>query len=180
LLLAVFSAIGSARQLLKSVLYQQGGKMLKKSVKVLHVLVCAVLIFQLAGCGTLMYPERRGQRGGRVDAGVAVLDGIGLLFFIIPGVIAYAVDFSNGTIYLPGTNRGSLDLKDLKQVKFDPKHYNNATIEKIIKDETGYVANPNQDNLKVSKLESIDEMMARFAEVLPGIKNNNRIALSMK
>ena len=153
--------------------------MVKKLEKTLRVLVCAVLIFQLAGCGTLMYPERRGQKGGRIDAGVAVLDGIGLLFFIIPGVIAYAVDFSKGTIYLPGTNRGSLDLKDLKQVKFDPKHYTRATIEKIIKEETGYAVKLSQDNLKVSKLESIDEMMARFAEVLPGIKNN-RITLSMK
>jgi len=153
--------------------------MFKKLVKTLYVLVCAVLIVQLAGCGTLMYPERRGQRGGRIDAGVAVMDGLCLLFFIIPGVIAYAVDFSNGTIYLPGTSRGSLDLKDIKQVKFDPKHYTNATIEKIIKKETGYAVKLNQDNMKISRLESIDDMMMRFAEVLPGIKNN-RIALSMK
>ncbi len=153
--------------------------MVKKIVKTLYVLVCAVLAVQLAGCGTLMYPERRGQKGGRIDAGVAVLDGIGLLFFIIPGIIAYAVDFSNGTIYLPGTARGSLDLKDIKQVKFDPKHYTNATIEKIIKEETGYTVKLNQDNMKISRLNSIDELMVRFAEVLPGIKNN-RIALSME
>jgi len=153
--------------------------MVKKLVKTLYALVCAVLIIQLAGCGTIMYPERRGQRSGRIDVGVAVMDGICLLFFIIPGVIAYAVDFSNGTIYLPGTSRGSLDLKDIKQVKFDPKHYTNATIEKIIKEETGYAVKLNQDNMKISRLESIDDMMVRFAEVLPGIKNN-RITLSMK
>jgi hypothetical protein len=126
-----------------------------------------------------MYPERKGQKDGRIDAGVAILDGIGLLFFIIPGVIAYAVDFSNGTIYLPNTARGSLDPKDIKQVKFDPKHYTNATIENIIKEETGYEVKLNQDNMKISRLKSIDDMMMRFAEVLPGIKNN-RIALSMK
>jgi hypothetical protein len=158
---------------------KEGGAMVKKLVKTLYVLVCAVLIFQLVGCGTLMYPERRGQKSGRIDAGVAVLDGIGLLFFIIPGIIAYAVDFSNGTIYLPGTTRGSLDLKNIKQVKFDPKHYTNATIEKIIQEETGYAVKLNQDNMKISRLKSIDDMMMRFAEVLPGIKNN-RIALSMK
>jgi hypothetical protein len=153
--------------------------MVKKIVLTLKYLVCAVLIVQLAGCGTIMYPERKGQRDGRIDAGVAVLDGVCLLFFIIPGVIAYAVDFSNGTIYLPGTDRGSLDLKDLKQVKFDPKHYTNATIEKIIKEESGYEVKLSQDNMKISRLKSIDEMMMRFAEVLPGQKNN-RIALSMK
>ncbi len=153
--------------------------MVKKPVKTLYILVCAVLIFQLAGCGTLMYPERRGQRAGRIDIGVAVLDGIGLLFFLIPGVIAYAVDFSNGTIYLPGTARGSLDLKDLKQVKFDPKHYTEATIEMIIKKETGYAVKLNQDDIKIYSLKSVDDMVMRFAEVLPGMKND-RIALSMK
>jgi hypothetical protein len=156
----------------------KGGVMLKKLVKTLYVLVCAVLIVQLAGCGTLMYPERKGQKSGRIDAGVAVMDGLCLLLFVIPGIIAYAVDFSNGTIYLPNTTRSSLNLKDIKQVKFDPKHYTNATIEKIIEKETGYAVKLNQDNMKISRLESVDDMMMRFAEVLPRI--NNRIALRMK
>lgn len=137
----------------------------------MHVFICVVLTIQLAGCGTLMYPERRGQRGGRIDAGVAVLDAIGLLFFIIPGVIAFAVDFGNGTIYLPGTSRSSLDIKDMKQVKFDPKHSNAASIEKIIKKETGYKIKLNQSNVEISKLKSIDDMMAHFAEVLPELQN---------
>lgn len=153
--------------------------MIKKLMKTLSVIVCAILIVQLAGCGTLMYPERRGQRGGRIDAGVAVLDGIGLLFFIIPGIIAYAIDFSTGTIYLPGTDHGSLDLKDIKQVKFNPRHYTKATIEIIIKEETGYAVKLNQGNMKIYRLESINEMMRRFAEVSPGIINN-RIALNME
>jgi hypothetical protein len=58
--------------------------------------VCSV-----TGCGMLMYPERRGQPSGRLDWGVVLLDGIGLLLFFIPGVIAFAVDFASGTIYLP-------------------------------------------------------------------------------
>ena len=153
--------------------------MFKKIMKTLSVLVCAVLIVQLAGCGTIMYPDRRGQKTGSLDVGVVLLDGIGLLFFLIPGVIAYAVDFSTGAIYLPGTSRGSLDLKDIKQVKFDPKHYTDATIEKIVKEETGHAVKLKQDNIKISRLRSIDDMMARFAEVLPGIKND-RIALSME
>ncbi|HAZ10148.1 MAG: hypothetical protein A2047_01360 [Omnitrophica bacterium GWA2_41_15] len=152
--------------------------MVKKLLQTLQISVCIVLIAQLVGCGTLMYPERRGQRGGRIDAGVAILDGIGLLFFIIPGLIAYAIDFSTGTIYLPGT-AGSLDVKDIKQVKFDPKHYNAATIEKIIKRETGHAIKLNRNNIQVYKLKSLDDMMTRFAEVLPRIQNT-RIALNMK
>ncbi len=69
-------------------------------------LVITALITTTSACGTLMHPERKGQTGGRIDAGVAVLNGVGLLFFFIPGVIAYAVDFSNGTIYLPNEAAG--------------------------------------------------------------------------
>ncbi len=154
--------------------------MFNKPGKTAYILVCAVLIvLQLAGCGTLMYPERRGQKSGRIDTGVAVMDGLCLFLFIIPGIIAYAVDFSNGTIYLPGTVRGSLDLKGMKQVTFDPRHYTDATVEKIIKEETGHTVKLNQDNIRISRLGSIDEMMTRLAEVLPVIEDK-RIALSMR
>lgn len=61
-------------------------------------------------CGTILYPERRGQKAGRIDAGVAVLDGIGLLFFIVPGVIAFGVDFATGAIFLP-SGRAGLDIR---------------------------------------------------------------------
>ncbi len=57
----------------------------------------------LGACGTIMYPERKGQIDGKIDPTVAILNGVGLLLFLVPGVIAFAVDFSNGTIYLPGT-----------------------------------------------------------------------------
>lgn len=67
------------------------------------------LILPLTGCGTLFYPERKGQLQGRIDPGVAIADGLGLLLFIVPGVIAYAVDFSNNTIYLPGSHETSVD-----------------------------------------------------------------------
>ncbi len=80
--------------------------MFKTLGKPLRIFICAVLMVQLMGCGTILYPERKGQTGGRIDTGVAVLDGIGLLLFVVPGVIAFAVDFYNGTIYLPGTSSG--------------------------------------------------------------------------
>ncbi len=151
--------------------------MVKKLVSMVHLLVCAVLIFQLVGCGTIMYPERKGQKAGRIDMGVALLDGLGLLFFLIPGVIAFAVDFNNGTIYLPGTSISSLELKNIKQVKFDPKSSSIASVEKIIKRETGYKIALYQSNMNISKLKSIDEMMARFSQILPETQNN-RVVLA--
>jgi len=71
--------------------------------------IVAGLMLSLTGCGTLFYPERKGQLQGRVDPGVAVADGLGLLLFIVPGVIAYAVDFSNDTIYLPDSHDSSIE-----------------------------------------------------------------------
>jgi len=53
------------------------------------------------GCGTILHPARKGQPAGQLDWGVVALDAVGLLFFFVPGVIAFAVDFNNGTIYLP-------------------------------------------------------------------------------
>lgn len=62
------------------------------------------------GCGTVLYPERKGQPKGQLDVGIVLLDAVWLLVGIIPGVIAFAVDFSNGCIYLPS---GSAELKQV-------------------------------------------------------------------
>ncbi len=64
-------------------------------------LLTLTLTIQLTACGTVFYPERRGQISGEIDPGVAILNGIGLLFYIIPGVVAFAVDFTTGAIYFP-------------------------------------------------------------------------------
>ncbi len=61
----------------------------------------ALALPAISGCGTFLYPERRGQHGGQIDWKVVALDGIGLLLFFIPGVIAFAVDITTGAIYLP-------------------------------------------------------------------------------
>jgi hypothetical protein len=122
----------------------------------MRYLIIAALLLQSAGCGTIMHPERKGQKDGRIDAGIAVLDGIGLLFFILPGVVAFAVDFSNGTIYLPGgSSRG--------EIRFDPRGDEKAAVERIIRERTGRPID--LDRLEVRELKSVDELPARFAEV---------------
>ncbi len=65
------------------------------------VLLTLATLSSAVGCGTILHPERRGQPAGRLDWGVVLLDGLGLIFFLIPGLIAFAVDFSTGAIYLP-------------------------------------------------------------------------------
>jgi hypothetical protein len=62
----------------------------------------------VAGCGMILHPERRNQpTGGGMDWSIFALDAVGLLLFFIPGVIAFAVDFSTGAIYLPPNQYGS-------------------------------------------------------------------------
>jgi hypothetical protein len=65
--------------------------------------ILIVALLPLAGCGYLIFEERVGQPKGEIDWGIFALDAVGLLFGIIPGVIAFAVDFSTGCIYLPSS-----------------------------------------------------------------------------
>lgn len=55
-----------------------------------------------AGCGTVFWGDRCGRpHSHRIDWRIVALDGLGLLLFFIPGVVAFVVDFSTGAIYLP-------------------------------------------------------------------------------
>jgi len=87
--------------------------------RALRACLACLLVVVLAGCGTIFYPERRGQSATRLDADIVILDGVGLLFFLVPGVIAFAVDFATGAIYLPPGGRsrvgrlfGRADLRE--------------------------------------------------------------------
>ena len=103
-------------------------------VKVLSLSLCAVFLLNIVSCGYILYPERKGQTGGKIDAGVAVMDGLGLLFFIIPGIIAYAVDFSSGCIYLPETTSSNDGGGGLNIVKLEGE-ITLAKVEAALKDQ---------------------------------------------
>ena len=61
------------------------------------------LLLSLNSCGTLLKPNRVNKpHSNQADYKIVLLDGLGLLLFVIPGVIAYIVDYSNGTLFLPG------------------------------------------------------------------------------
>ncbi len=74
---------------------------MRTSQRIVSGVLAATLLAQLSGCGTLFYPDRRGQLKGQIDPAIAALDAIGILFFVIPGLIAFAIDFGTGAIYLP-------------------------------------------------------------------------------
>lgn len=95
-----------------------------------------VSLLAQAGCGTLLYPERRGQLGGQIDPTVAVLDGIGCLFFVIPGLIAFAIDFTTGAIYTPG-GRYSVAPDLLRKATEPDGSINHARLRSVILQQTG-------------------------------------------
>jgi len=124
----------------------------ESSRRLISLALCTLMVTQLVSCGTLLYPERRRQKSGQIDGAVVLMDAIGLLFFIIPGVLAFAVDFHTGSIYLPpGTPEGNLKerLKDfwkgkkkgaseLLIIKVNLEGLNLDTISAIISKQTGY------------------------------------------
>ncbi len=118
-------------------------------------LVLGVSITAMAGCGTVFHPERKGQPSGRVDPAVAIANGVGLLFFIVPGVIAYAVDFSNGTIYLPsGHTSAGVDAMML-DASMDV-----ASLERLLSEKTGKAVSLDSELLMVEEVESLEEALA--------------------
>ncbi len=121
-------------------------------MKILCVIVSIVLMLQLFGCGYILHPERRNQvPSGRIDPGIAILDGLWLLVFIIPGVIAFAVDVTNNTLYLPGGQRRHSETLD------------GETLKKIVKEETGISINLNE--AQVYGVDRSENIEAKLAEI---------------
>ncbi|MCE8038623.1 MAG: hypothetical protein ACXIU5_11950 [Halomonadaceae bacterium] len=132
-------------------------------------LVLGVSITALVGCGTVFHPERKGQMSGRIDPVVAIANGVGLLFFIVPGVIAYAVDFSNGTIYLPGTH----DTASVDTLIMD-ENMDVPTLEKLLSEKTGKRVSLDSELLRVEEVESLDEALALVR--MAGVNDRERLA----
>lgn len=104
--------------------------------------LAAVIAFNAVSCGTIMYPERRGLPGGRIDPTVVIMDGILLLFFFVPGVIAFAVDFATGAIYLPPYGYSHAPPEQFSREKWvrvdvDPQQLDRAEIERVVSAHAG-------------------------------------------
>lgn len=99
--------------------------------------VLAVSLFtQLTACGTLFYPDRRGQIDGRIDPAIAALNAVGLLFYIIPGLIAFGIDFATGAIYFPDEEY-SVAPEALHEAIGADGHIDATRLKAIIERETG-------------------------------------------
>ncbi|MBC3421099.1 MULTISPECIES: polyribonucleotide nucleotidyltransferase [unclassified Pseudomonas] len=97
----------------------------------------AALLTQLTACGTLFYPDRRGQIEGKIDPVVAAMDAIGILFYVIPGLIAFGVDFATGAIYYPGGKTAQVDPAKLKPAVGTDGKIDNLKLQAILESELG-------------------------------------------
>lgn len=131
------------------------GKIFTKSIAVSLTLV---MMLELTACGTVFYPERKGAKSGSIDPIVAVADAIGLLFFFIPGVIAFAVDFNNGTIYLPHGKHSSLTPAELKSVSPNGK-LNKKALSELMSKKLAQPVNLDTADLQVKAFSNQDALL---------------------
>jgi hypothetical protein len=137
--------------------------MAQKTWKVAPKYLAVCLAIQTASCGTILYPERVGQPAGRVDPGVVALDAVGLLVFFIPGIIAFAVDFSNGTIYLPPeriASSGPTNDRLLHTVQVNPAELTSQRLEAILQEHTGQPIHLQAGGYRVARVNDVQDLTA--------------------
>ena len=79
-------------------------------------------------------------------------------FFLIPGVVAYIVDYSTGAIYLPPDEKPKsdkcdftvADLDDMIKIETGDKHLSSEKIEAVILRELGIKFDMEDERLEVS------------------------------
>ncbi|WP_339522979.1 polyribonucleotide nucleotidyltransferase [Pseudomonas sp. EA_35y_Pfl2_R111] len=111
---------------------------MRTQTRVIGGLIVAALLTQLTACGTLFFPDRRGQIEGRIDPMVAGLNAIGILFYVIPGLIAFGIDFATGAIYLPGGLTSQVAPQDLQNVVDADGKIDAAKLKALIEVQTGH------------------------------------------
>jgi hypothetical protein len=134
----------------------------------------------LTGCGSILYQDRIGQpRRGPLDWKVVALDGAGLLCFFVPGVVAFAVDYYNGTLFVPTQNMSTEQALtqaepatdaalagSFKQIPLTLEQMNRQSLELIVSKEIGEPVFLNHPTVRVTKLSKIQEFFGACKRLL--------------
>lgn len=134
------------------------------------IALCAAVAVNSSSCGTILHPDRVGQpRCGRIDPGVAILDGIGLLLFFFPGAIAFAVDFYTGAIYLPPyacqKPGDGATVDGMEVIYVDPREMTQERIEQEIRKHTGHSIRFTPGEYEVARLKNVGDFEKSACEV---------------
>ncbi len=152
----------------------------KRIFRICAVVVMLAMVFQTLSCGTILYPERRSSpsasgfdpKGRQIDLAVAFLDAIFLIFYIVPGLVAFGVDFATGAIYIPNSRSKKKssaltgdDEKDMTVIYVPPEKLNPEMLQTVIFQQTGVMVNFESNTLKTFKMkgpEAAGFVMAGF------------------
>ncbi len=122
-----------------------------------------------SGCGTLLHGERSGQpHSHQIDWKVAALDGLGLICFFVPGVVAFAVDFYTGAIYLPPgyaideTRETLPDTTELVAIEVPRDELSLVRVEQEVSHKMGQPVKLDCSTTRVSEMPSIDTFATNF------------------
>ena len=120
----------------------------------------------LSSCGTIIYPDRVHQKErGNLDPAVVILDAVGLFFFIIPGIVAFAVDFGTGAIYLPaGHEPGDHERTIFDKVETSGKPHRQH-IECIVGNYIGVPIDLNSESVLAIRLNHIGELDGAYRQL---------------
>jgi hypothetical protein len=129
----------------------------------------------VAGCGTIFYPERVHQpHSNDLDWKVVAFDGLGLLLFFVPGVIAFVVDFATGAIYLPpkytvvtsqkpvANSNSSKDKPtepNLKRIHVAKGKLTAAKIESVVGEQIGQPISLTEEQVRVSRMTNLNQFV---------------------
>ena len=130
----------------------------------------AALPLAASGCGTVFWNERKDQpHSGRIDTKVLLLDCCGLLLFGIGGVLALAVDFATGAIYLPAgqTHATAGDEASLVKVQVDGD-LSPDKIEAVAAEHFGRPVNLRGADVQRSELASVDDFFPAVRRMFQG------------
>jgi hypothetical protein len=133
-------------------------------------------------CGAILHPERKGQPpGGSLDVGIVILDTVLLFLFVIPGVIAFVVDVSNNTLYLPAQPNTNLspDTKDqeLRKIHFTDGKLTQQYVESLIQSQTGKSIRVAPGSYQIIKLDDMHGISSAVLERLRATPNVVQAAL---
>lgn len=127
--------------------------------KTLALGLCAGLVLQTTACGTILHPERKGQTEGQLDPAIVALNAVGLLLYVIPGLVAFAVDFSNGTIYLPGGS-AQLTQEQMEQITRADGEVDEQALEQLLRQDLNLDVDLQAENVEVRSLDSVEQLNA--------------------
>lgn len=120
-------------------------------------ILLAVPATAASGCGTLFWSERKNQPNSKeLDMTVFWLDAAGLLLFGIGGVIAFALDFSNGTIYLPNGHADASGGGPLVAQRLPGGRPSRAEVEAAASRHFGRPVSLSGDDVRRERLDSVD------------------------